>query len=385
MSNEKTDKKNNKFQNNLTKYESFSQYLHNIFKYIPMKNNSLVTEEKNKDIFAQNKLSKYTKLDGSKSIILSNINSFPLKEHTETNSDIIKTIKENLSFISSNTKYINNIPKIYFKPKIIYSEQSIFPQKNFINNNIFQKNKNTNINNEKESLIFNKENENNQKLNFVVKGISESNLSQEKEKECKNLFNSISNIQKTQKTNINNSKQISLYRQDYYIKQFKVQYSIWLRNILNSKLMIFLDKVKSGKKNIKFYPLNSLTFTANPKYKDNKIFLSMKIKEILIVGIDGSRSSNQKKNKETIELVEKIGEQYNKNNEDIIEFLNMTMEQSMYMFYKSELFLKFKNSNQAKINDNQFYCEKKFSLLENNGFIYLIKNFNGNSKSELYI
>ena len=385
MSNEKTDKKNNKFQNNLTKYESFSQYLHNIFKYIPMKNNSLVTEEKNKDIFAQNKLSKYTKLDGSKSIILSNINSFPLKEHTETNSDIIKTIKENLSFISSNTKYINNIPKIYFKPKIIYSEQSIFPQKNFISNNIFQTNKNTNINNEKESLIFNKENENNQKLNFVVKGISESNLSQEKEKECKNLFNSISNIQKTQKTNINNSKQISLYRQDYYIKQFKVQYSIWLRNILNSKLMIFLDKVKSGKKNIKFYPLNSLTFTANPKYKDNKIFLSMKIKEILIVGIDGSRSSNQKKNKETIELVEKIGEQYNKNNEDIIEFLNMTMEQSMYMFYKSELFLKFKNSNQAKINDNQFYCEKKFSLLENNGFIYLIKNFNGNSKSELYI
>ena len=385
MSNEKTDKKNNKFQNNLTKYESFSQYLHNIFKYIPMKNNSLVTEEKNKDIFAQNKLSKYTKLDGSKSIILSNINSFPLKEHTETNSDIIKTIKENLSFISSNTKYINNIPKIYFKPKIIYSEQSIFPQKNFISNNIFQTNKNTNINNEKESLIFNKENENNQKLNFVVKGISESNLSQEKEKECKNLFNSISNIQKTQKTNINNSKQISLYRQDYYIKQFKVQYSIWLRNILNSKLMIFLDKVKSGKKNIKFYPLNSLTFTANPKYKDNKIFLSMKIKEILIIGIDGSRSSNQKKNKETIELVEKIGEQYNKNNEDIIEFLNMTMEQSMYMFYKSELFLKFKNSNQAKINDNQFYCEKKFSLLENNGFIYLIKNFNGNSKSELYI
>ena len=46
--------------------------------------------------------------------------------------------------------------------------------------------------------------------------------------------------------------------------------------------MSFLDKIKSGKKNIKFYPLNSLTFTANPKYNDNKIFLSMKIKEILI-------------------------------------------------------------------------------------------------------
>jgi len=385
MSNEKTDMKSSKFQNNFSKYESFSQYLYNIFNYIPMNNNSLITEEKNKGIFEQNKLSKYTKLDGSKSIIISNINSFPLKEPIETNSDIVKTIKENLSFISSNTKYINNIPKIYFKSKIIYSEQPIFSQKNFNTNNIFHTNKSKNIINEKESLFFNKENENNQKLNFVVKGISESNLSQEKEKENKNLFNSISNPQKTQKTNMNNSNQISLYRQDYYIKQFKVQYSIWLRNILNSKLIIFLDKIKSGKKNLKFYPLNSLTFTANPKYKDNKIFLSMKIKEIIIVGIDGNRSSNQKKNKETIELVEKIGEQYNKNNEDIIEFLNMTMEQSMYLFYKSELFLKFKNSTQAKINDNQFYCEKKFSLLENNGFIYLIKNFNGNSKSELYI
>ena len=41
----------------------------------------------------------------------------------------------------------------------------------------------------------------------------------------------------------------------------------------------FLNTIKSGKKNIKFYPLNSLTFTANPKYNDNKIFLSMKIKE----------------------------------------------------------------------------------------------------------
>ena len=149
--------------------------------------------------------------------------------------------------------------------------------------------------------------------------------------------------------------------------------------------MSFLNTIKSGKRNIKFYPLNSLTFTANPKYNDNKIFLSMKIKEILIVGINGNRSSNQKKNKENIELIEKMGEQYNNNNDDLIEFLNMTMEQSMYMFYQSEQFLTFKNSTQAKINDNKFYSEKKFSLLENNGFIYLIKNFNGNSKSESYI
>ena len=381
MSNEKTEIKHNKFQNNFTKYESFSQYLNNIFKYMPMKNYSLFSEEKNNSIFTQNNLLKYTKLDGSKSIILSNINSLPLKIQKEPNFDLVKTIKENLSFISSNTKYINNIPKIVFKPKIIFSEQPIFSQKNLNNNNIFNINKNANYFNEKKSIIFNNNKENARQLNPIIKeGVLDSNLFQEKEKEkeSKNLFNSISN---NQVINFKNSETNNIYRQDYYIKQFKVQYSIWLRNILNLKLMSFLDKIKSGKKNIKFYPLNSLTFTANPKYNDNKIFLSMKIKEILIVGINGNRSSNQKKNKENIELVEKMGEQYNNTNDDLIDFLNMTMEESIYMFYNSEQFLKFKNSTQAKINDNKFFSEKKFSLLENNGFIYLIKNFNGNSKS----
>ena len=381
MSNEKTEIKHNKFQNNFTKYESFSQYLNNIFKYMPMKNYSLFSEEKNNSIFTQNSLLKYTKLDGSKSIILSNINSLPLKIQKEPNFDLVKTIKENLSFISSNTKYINNIPKIVFKPKIIFSEQPIFSQKNLNNNNIFNINKNANYFNEKKSIIFNNNKENARQLNPIIKeGVLDSNLFQEKEKEkeSKNLFNSIPN---NQVINFKNSETNNIYRQDYYIKQFKVQYSIWLRNILNLKLMSFLDKIKSGKKNIKFYPLNSLTFTANPKYNDNKIFLSMKIKEILIVGINGNRSSNQKKNKENIELVEKMGEQYNNTNDDLIDFLNMTMEESIYMFYNSEQFLKFKNSTQARINDNKFFSEKKFSLLENNGFIYLIKNFNGNSKS----
>ena len=160
MSNEKTEIKHNKFQNNFTKYESFSQYLNNIFKYMPMKNYSLFPEEKNNSIFTQNNLLKYTKLDGSKSIILSNINSLPLKIQKEPNSDIVKTIKENLSFISSNTKYINNIPKIVFKPKIIFSEQPIFSQKNLNNNNIFNINKHANYFNEKKSIIFNNNKEN---------------------------------------------------------------------------------------------------------------------------------------------------------------------------------------------------------------------------------
>ena len=137
-----------------------------------------------------------------------------------------------------------------------------------------------------------------------------------------------------------------------------------------------------NKKSIKFYPLNSLQFTANPKYKDNKIFLAMKIKEILTIGINGNKNSNQKKNKENIEFIEKIGQE-NNINDDLIEFLNLTMAESLNIFNKSEQFIKFKNSEQAKINDEKFFKEKKFSLLENNGFIFLFTNFNGNSKYEI--
>ncbi len=351
MSNDRTCIKPKIFKANYEKCQSFSQYLNNIFSYISTGDFPFKKDENIFDNINQNSLLKYTKISGSKNIILSNINSLPLKDNLNQNLDLEKKIKENLSFISNNSKYICNIPKLNNKTKNIFQENLFFSQNN--NQTIFQTNKNK---------------------------LSETNNNIKETINTNNNINSLLNLN-SQETNITSGSQ-TIYRQDYYIKQFKVQYSIWLRNILNSKLSLFLSKVKYTKKLIKFYPLNSLKFTANPKYKDNKIFLSMKIKEILIVGINGNRNSNQKKNKENIELIENMGKQYNIN-EDLIEFLNLTMEETMSIFYKSEQFVKFKNSTQAKINDNKFFSEKKFSLLENNGFIYLIKNFNGNSKSEI--
>ena len=35
------------------------------------------------------------------------------------------------------------------------------------------------------------------------------------------------------------------------------------------------------------------------------------------------------------------------------------------------------------MNDSKFVQEKNFSLLEDNGFVYLIRNYKGNSKSSL--
>ena len=382
MSNERTCIKPKIFKASYEKCQSFSQYLNNIFSYISTGDFPFKKDENIFDNINQNSLLKYTKISGSKNIILSNINSLPLKDNMNQNLDMEKKIKENLSFISNNSKYICNIPKLNNKAKNIFQENLFFSQNN--NQTIFQTNKNifyktTNIlsqNNENENINFNIKKEN----NFTIKDLSETNNNIKETINTNNNINSLLNLN-SQETNIISGNQ-TIYRQDYYIKQFKVQYSIWLRNILNSKLSLFLTKVKYTKKLIKFYPLNSLKFTANPKYKDNKIFLSMKIKEILIVGINGNRNSNQKKNKENIELIENMGKQYNIN-EDLIEFLNLTMEETMSIFYKSEQFVKFKNSTQAKINDNKFYKEKKFSLLEENGFVFLIKNFNGNSKSEI--
>ena len=382
MSNDRTCIKPKIYKVNYEKCQSFSNYLNNIFSYVSIGDFPIKKEENVFDNINQNSLLKYTKISGSKNIILSNINSLPLKDNLNQVSDLEKKIKENLSFISNNSKYICNIPKLNNKTKNFFQENLFFSQNN--NQTIFQTNKNifyktTNIlnqNNENENINFNIKKEN----NFTLKELSETNNNIKETINTNNNINSLLNLN-SQETNITSGNQ-TIYRQDYYIKQFKVQYSIWLRNILNSKLSLFLSKVKYTKKLIKFYPLNSLKFTANPKYKDNKIFLSMKIKEILIVGINGNRNSNQKKNKENIELIENMGKQYNIN-EDLIEFLNLTMEETMSIFYKSEQFVKFKNSTQAKINDNKFYKEKKFSLLEENGFVFLIKNFNGNSKSEI--
>ena len=244
--------------------------------------------------------------------------------------------------------------------------------------------KNENLNPDNNNIIIkennNKNNIDDNKYNNLYLSNNLENTEDQKE---------INNKEKLDYLNINDNFNLknsnaTLYRQDYYVKQFKVQYSIWLRNYLNQKLKLLIIETKNCRKHLKFYPLNSLKFTANPKYEDNKYFLSLKIKEILTVGIDGPKSSNQKKNKENIEIIENnIYKQNTNANPDLLNFLNSTMEDSIRIFYQSDQFQKFKNSDQAKLNDLKFVQEKNFSLLKENGFVYLIKNYKGNSKSSI--
>ena len=394
MSNIKICQKINKMKSNTENYMLFNDFLNNLEQY-KSKGDSLDIDN-NKNCLQKNKISvyKYTKIDGSKSFLLDTINSIIAKDDLIKNLDNVKTIMDNLEFIADESKYINYI-----------QHQQNHSQKNS-NKNISSSLSNNNI--PKNLFFINKDNyyiNNDLKTNFFLSEInnknntikenefnnldSKSNLSEDTdekknplkitEKHKINKDNSTDELNITQKNTFS-----SLYRQDYYVKQFKVQYSIWLRNYLNQKLKQLINETKNCRKHLKFYPLNSLKFTANPKYEDNKIFLGLKIKEILIVGINSSKSSNQKKNKENIEIIENIIYKQNKNiKNDLLNFLNCTMEDSINIFYQSEQFLKFKNSEQAKINDAKFVQEKNFSLLNNNGFVYLIKNYKGNSKSNI--
>ena len=386
MSNNKTSLKTNKIKSNKEKYTIFNNFLNNIEKYKSLGYPSELKYEIN--CLSSNKinLSKYIKFDGSKTFYLNTLNSIISKDDLIQNSNNVKIIMDNLEFISSNSKYINNIqhqqnysPKYHNKNNELFTFSSNVSQKNLFS--ISKQKDNINADN----TIITKEDNNKNNINefniLHLSNVEENNEEQNiiNNKEIIDILNTNDNLT----LNPNNSS-TSLYRQDYYVKQFKVQYSIWLRNYLNQKLKLLIAETKNCRKHLKFYPLNSLKFTANPKYEDNRHFLSLKIKEILIVGIDGLKSSNQKKNKENIEIIENIIYKQNVNaNPDLLNFLNSTMEDSIQIFYQSEQFQKFKNSEQAKLNDLKFEQEKNFSLLKNNGFVYLIKNYKGNSKSSI--
>ena len=392
MSKNKIPIKTSKAKINKEKYNIFNDFLNNLDKYTSVGNFSNQYFNINNLLSNKINLSKYTKIDGSKKFLLDIANSCISKDYLNKNSDNVKTIMDNLDFLATNSKYLNtiqhqqhNVQKNNNKINELFSFNSSLSCSS--HKNLFLTNKqnyqlnlnssiNSDINSNNNNLFTNKSNINNENLinNFLENTLENSDLN-------KDLIVK-DNDMSLCKTQANSS--FSLYRQDYYVKQFKVQYSIWLRNILNQKLKLLIAETKTCRRHLKFYPLNSLKFTANPKYEDNKYFLSLKIKEILIVGIDGIKSSNQRKNKENIETIENIIYKQNKNaNDDLLKFLNITMEESIKIFYQSEQFLKFKDSQQAKLNDRKFEQEKNFSLLKEYGFIHLIKNYKGNAKSTI--
>lgn len=185
--------------------------------------------------------------------------------------------------------------------------------------------------------------------------------------------------------NINNTSEISVnikkkYRLDYYKKHFKVKFSRWMTDYVNKLIEKCQFKKKIGKLSLP----DSKSFTGNPKIRDNKAFLSFKVKDIFSYEDESKLKKEAKyqiqgKNKQKIKNIE--NEKYMKGNlesfEKLISFLNSNLENAYEKFYSKEKYFKtFSENELTKFYDTFFIIEKGYSLLKEKGFIKLCKGEN---------
>ena len=131
-------------------------------------------------------------------------------------------------------------------------------------------------------------------------------------------------------------------------------------------------------KNKKLFSPSNKYFTGVSNEKDNAIFLDFTVAEIFSYP-NGKRKDNRlqesnriilEKIKETVNNLKQIPESYRA----VLDFLNMTFEDAVMLFYKDEEFLKYKETDKAKFLDSQFVKVKGFSLLSRNAFIHLMRH-----------
>lgn len=227
----------------------------------------------------------------------------------------------------------------------------------------------------------------------VIEDENNSNIKNENEK--RNLITQTKANDKTLKSNIEDISPLGneqdkelpkvIYRLDYYKKAFKVNCFKYLTNTLNE----LLPKELSSKN--KFYKPNHESFTSNVKEEDNLNFLSMTLKEAFTY-IEKDKDKDKKakgtkkkdKNEDLIKNIfnYELKNNYNsKNLEKLKQYLDMTVEKSIELFYQSEFFKKFSNEEKIKFFDNNFIKEKGFSMLEKNGFIKLTKLYQNQNEN----
>ena len=156
-----------------------------------------------------------------------------------------------------------------------------------------------------------------------------------------------------------------IHRIDYLIKKFKTKcFSKYALNKLIKKIKNC--QFQSNLNNAKVYLPDHAVFTSETNYRKNQVFLTMTLREIFSLG-------NKQKN---VDLFNMILNSTNYQNQlaydELINYLNKTGEEIIMEFYDSQEFEKFKEEN--KEDGEAFRQEKKFSFMENYGFLKLIKN-----------
>lgn len=166
-----------------------------------------------------------------------------------------------------------------------------------------------------------------------------------------------------------------VYRLDYYKKIFIKSFLKYLLNY--GKKLISLLNLEDQISGLKLHMPNYKLYAGNPKEKDNREFLKKTIKKVFI-DYDKENEKGTSRQKDNEKLIKKIYELIKiptiENENNIIDFFEMSIEKGIEMFYVSEEFNSFKNDKLNRYYDDQFYIEKnrKFSLFEKNAFIKLV-------------
>ena len=215
-------------------------------------------------------------------------------------------------------------------------------------------------------------------IKFITNKINKISNKEKKRKEKTFLNESINNNKiNTSLMNIQkfNSKILSnvIYRKDAYYKHFKANLGKYIKDRMNS----FKNKC------FPFYSRNnfaspSYKYTGNPKEKDNLIYLSFKIKDIMIKGGDKAAFNRQYNNELIINFIEENeSKAIDKNTyKELITFLNDKLEEAIIQFYDDEKeFQKIKSDPKCIYFDKFYKRETGISLLEKYGFLKALKKY----------
>ena len=233
------------------------------------------------------------------------------------------------------------------------------------------------------------------KLPFQEVKIEEEKQEKEKEKEKIKNFEIFENLKISQKstegnTNLNQininklifdvkgDREIEL-RIDYAIKHIKVYISKFMKNYGND--LIKKCNFQNQFKNTKLFSPSYYYFTGNSNIKDNGVFLDYTVEQIFTCPEKISPKKDnrlQRQNKEIINDLKNYIETNYPNEvperfQELLNFFRMKYEDIINIFYNSSYFKDYSSSLKTIKLNRQFIKAKGFSLIENNGFIKLMK------------
>ena len=170
-----------------------------------------------------------------------------------------------------------------------------------------------------------------------------------------------------------------LPRIDYAIKNFKVTAVKYIKEYGNS--LIKECKFKGELKNKKLFSPSNKYFTGISNEKENNIFLDFTVAELLSYPNDefGEIKDNrlQQNNKKIIQQMRELINNMKiitKEYRALLDYFNMSFEEALILFYRSNEFSVYKETEKAKFLDSQFIKVKGFSLLKKNSFISMMRH-----------